>query len=256
MIDIHCHILPGIDDGTRSFDEAVALGEQLIREGVSTVVATPHVFHLRYMTPTSEQILSRLTRLNEAFAGRLRIVCGAEVHVVPEVVSVLHRREILINGGPYMLIEFPSGTVPHGAENLLFELLASGVRPIIAHPERNRVLVGDPQRLCTFVQMGCYAQLTAPYLLANNGARRLALRWIESGLIHFIASDAHRCDWRAPRLAEPYRVLEKECGAAVAHALFVSNPQAVIQGEALPFAPEVRVFNKTKSNWWWGLWGS
>lgn len=255
MIDIHCHILPGIDDGARSFDEAVALGELLIKEGVSTVVATPHVFHLRYATPTSEQMLSRLTWLNEAFAGRLRVVCGAEVCAVPEALSVLRRPELLINGGPYMLVEFPSEIVPHGAENLLFELIASGVRPIIAHPERNRVLVNDPERLRTFVHMGCYAQLTAPYLLANNSARRLALRWIESGFIHFVASDSHRSDWRAPRLAAPYQVVERECGAAVAHALFVANPQAVIRGETLPFAPELRVFNKTKSSWWRSLWG-
>ncbi len=254
MIDIHCHILPQIDDGARSLEESVALGEMLIQEGVTTVVATPHVFDLRYPTPTTDQILSRVDQVKQALAGRLNVVCGAEVRVVPEVTTVLDRKEIFINAGPYMLIEFPSGMIPHGAENLLFELMASGVRPIIAHPERNRGFLGDPERLHAFVHMGCYAQLTAPCLLTKDEARRSAWRWIEAGLIHMVASDSHQCKWRPPMLAEPYREVEKRCGPDVAQALFVENPRAVVEGEPLPYAPEIRSLAKPKSNWWQGLW--
>jgi protein-tyrosine phosphatase len=254
MIDIHCHILPDIDDGARTLEESVALGELLIREGVTTVVATPHVFDLRYPTPSRDQILSRLAQVKEVLAGRLNVVCGAEVRIVPEALTVLDRKEIFINAGQYMLIEFPSGLIAHGIENLLFELTSSGVRPIIAHPERHRGFLSDSERLNSFVDMGCYAQLDAPCLLKKDEARRVAWRWLEAGLIHFVASDSHRCDWRSPQLAEPYREVEKQFGTDVARSLFVDNPQAVVDGEPLPFTPDIRPLNKSMFGWWQGLW--
>lgn len=254
MIDIHCHILPEIDDGARTLEESLELAELLIQEGVTTVVATPHVFDLRYPTPTSEQIQDRLAQVRGQLDSRLHVVCGAEVRLVPEVTTVLHRQEIFINRGPYLLIEFPSGLIPHGIERLLFELTSSGVRPIIAHPERNRGFLADAERLKTFVGMGCYAQLDAPCLLKKDEVRRTALRWIEAGLIHVVASDAHRTHWRPPQLADPYAEVEKHCGADVARALFVDNPQAVVEGEPLPFAPEIRLVNKSVTSWWQGLW--
>jgi len=254
MIDIHCHILPEIDDGARTLEESIALGELLIREGVTTVVATPHVFDSRYPTPSSDQIISRLTQVREELRGRLNVVCGAEVRLVPEVTTVLDRKEIFINMSRHMLIEFPSGLMPHGIENLLFELTASGVWPIIAHPERNRGFLADPERLSAFVGLGCYAQLDAPCLLKKGEVRRVALRWIDAGLIHVVASDAHRCHWRPPRLADAYREVENACGAEVARALFVDNPQAVVDGRPLPFAPEVKPLNKSVFSWWQGLW--
>ncbi|MBI3952215.1 MAG: protein tyrosine phosphatase [Acidobacteria bacterium] len=254
MIDIHCHILPSIDDGARTLEESLALAELLINEGVTTVVATPHVFDLRFPTPTRDQILDRLTQVQEGLAGRLNVVCGAEVRLVPEVVAVLDRKEIFINTSPYMLVEFPSGLIPHGIEHLLFELTSSGVRPIIAHPERNSGFLSDSARLSAFVAMGCYAQLDAPCLLRKNETRRVALRWIETGLIHFVASDSHRCQWRPPQLAEARLEVEKECGADVTRALFVENPQAAVEGEPLPFAPEVKPQSKSVFSWWQGLW--
>jgi protein-tyrosine phosphatase len=254
MIDIHCHILPELDDGARTLEESLALAELLIREGVTTVVATPHIFDLRYPTPTSEQIRDRLTQVRSQLDSRVQVVCGAEVRLVPEVTTVLHRPDLFINMGPYMLIEFPSGLIPHGIERLLFELTSSGVRPIIAHPERNRGFLANADRLGAFIGMGCYAQLDAPCLLKKDEIRRIALRWIEAGLIHVVASDSHRCHWRPPQLAGSYLEVEKHCGADVARALFVDNPQAVVEGEPLPFAPEIRSLNKSVVGWWHGLW--
>lgn len=254
MIDIHCHVLPDLDDGPRSLEESLALGALLIREGVTTVAATPHVFDVRYPTPSPDHIMTRLTRVREGLEGRLNVVCGAEVRLVPDILTVLDRREIFINMSQYVLIEFPGGLIPHGIERLLFELISSGVKPIITHPERSGGFLSDPERLGIFIGMGCYAQLDAPSLLDKGEARRVALRWIDAGLIHVVASDAHRCQWRPPRLAAAYLEVEKQWGADVARALFVDNPRAVVDGEPLPFAPEVKQLNRSVFSWWQGLW--
>ncbi|RMG54795.1 MAG: tyrosine protein phosphatase [Acidobacteria bacterium] len=254
MIDIHCHILPGLDDGVRTLDESRALGELLVDQGVTTVVATPHVFDIRYRTPSGDEIMNRWLRVKEALDGRLNIVCGAEVRLVPEIMTVLDRREIFINGGRYLLIEFPGELIPHGTENLLFELMSLGVRPIIAHPERHPRLLADPDRLAGFVRMGCYAQLDAPCLLGKRERRRVVLGWIRAGLIHCVASDAHRPRWRPPKLIAAYQEVEKACGPEIARALFIENPQAIVQDEELPFAPAVEPARKLVGGWWRRWW--
>lgn len=250
MIDLHCHILPELDDGARTLEESLVLAEMLVQEGVTTVVATPHVFDLRYPTPTPDQIQDRLIQLQRHLDGRLRVVGGAEVRLVPELMTVLHRQDLYINGGSYMLIEFPDDLIPPGIERLVFRLTSAGIRPIIAHPERHRGFLADAGRLKAFINLGCYAQLDAPCLLRKDEIRRTALRWIDSGLIHVVASDAHRRHWRPPRLTEPYREVEKHRGADMARALFVDNPQAVVEGVPLPFVPELRSSSRSVISWW------
>lgn len=250
MIDIHNHILPQIDDGPRTWEEAVALCELFIQEGVTTVVATPHVFDVRYPNPTTDQILESLVRLKKQFDGRLQIVGGAEVRLVPEVTTILERKELFINRQQYLLVELPSMIIPRGIEHLIFSLTSLGARPIIAHPERTQGFLENPERLRELIRMGCYAHLDAPALLNRKSSlRKTALEWIEIGLVHFVASDAHRPDWRPPRLAAAYAEVERECGPSVAQALFVENPQAILQGEDLPFALELNSKKKSLLGW-------
>lgn len=235
MIDIHNHILPEIDDGPRTWEESLALCELFIQEGVTTVVATPHIFDVRYPNPNSEQILDALTHLRERLSGRLQIVCGAEVRLVPEVTTILGRKELFINHGPYLLVELPSKIIPHGIEHLIFSLTSSGIKPIIAHPERNLVFLEHEERLRQLLGMGCSAHLDAPALLnEKTPVFKTALRWIKAGLIHCVASDAHRPDWRPPQLAAARARVKQEYGDRVAQALFVENPQAILRGDELP----------------------
>ncbi len=254
MIDIHCHILPAIDDGPKSIEESVRLLEMSRAEGVTTAVATPHIFDHRYPNPTTAQIEERLALVREAVNGAVDVVCGAEVRLTPEILGVLDRSELFINRGRYMLIELPATLIPVGAENLLFGLTSAGVKPIIVHPERNRALLKHPERLVEFVRMGCAGQLDAPCLTGSQGseARKNALNWISQGLIHFVASDAHRPSWRAPILAEPYQEVRRELGEEIAQGLFVDNPGAAVRNEELRYCPELSP-TRAKAVWLRGL---
>ncbi len=257
MIDIHCHVLPAIDDGPKTLEQSLALLDLLKREGVTTVVATPHVFDPRYPSPTGAQIEERLSLLHENYSGPIEIVGGAEVKLIPEVLTSLERQELFINRSRYMLLEFPSHIIPLGVENLFFELASSGVRPVIAHPERQRTLLAQPKRLLEFVRMGCLGQLDAPCLTGSQGGdlRKTALRWITEGLVHFVASDSHRPNWRAPILAEPYEVVRKELGGEIAQAIFHDNPQAAVKDEELPYTPELKS-SSGRARWFQSLFGA
>ncbi|MCS6816735.1 MAG: hypothetical protein N0A16_02160 [Blastocatellia bacterium] len=244
MIDLHCHLLPGVDDGPRTWEEAIALGVRLAEEGVTLAVTTPHVFWGRSPNPAPEQIQEGVAQLNRALQGRLRVLPGAEVRIVPELRAWADRvmrsavdgdRALLLNGTSYVLLEFPSEVVPSGADRLFFELLTAGVRPILAHPERNAALRHRPERLRHFVAQGCYVQVDAPSLLGDYGreAQRVAQRWIEAGWAHVIASDAHSLRTRPPKLRRAWEHIVRAYGEAVARALFIENPKAIVEGADL-----------------------
>ena len=241
MIDLHCHILPGIDDGPKTWDEAIALGEQLISQGVTTVIATPHHLHLQFPECLEEKRWTLREALQQEFGERLRICLGAEVPFVPEVKHLLHRRDLFLNGSRYLLVEFPQDFVPHGIEHLVFELTSRGVVPLIAHPERNRQFREQPERLAELVRLGCYTQSDAPSVLGDYGRRvkKTVLAWIEWGLVHIIASDAHGLTFRPAKLDQAVAEVKKTFGTDVARALFRDNPQSIIDDCEIPFTFEV-----------------
>lgn len=241
MIDVHCHILPGTDDGPKTCDEALALGEQLIAQGVTTVIATPHHLHLQFPECPEEKLAALREALQQEFAGRLRVCPGAEVRLVPEVKHLLHRSDLFLNGSRYLLVEFPHDFVPHGIEHLVFELTSRNVVPLIAHPERNRQFRERPERLAELIRLGCYTQSDAPSIVGDYGRRvkKTVLTWIERGLVHIIASDAHGVTVRPAKLDQAVAEVEKTFGTDVARALFRDNPQAVIDDCEIPFTFEV-----------------
>jgi protein-tyrosine phosphatase len=244
VIDLHCHLLPGVDDGPRTWDEALALGVRLAEEGVTLVVATPHVFLERYPNPEPERIRASVEQLNRALAGRLRVVSGAEVRIVPELRAWAARlrpswtegdRALLLNGAPYVLLEFPPEIIPPGVERLFFDLLTAGVRPILAHPERNAMVRRRPEQLRRFVESGCVVQVDAPSLVGDHGreAQRVAAEWIAAGWVHVVASDAHGLRTRPPKLRRAWESIARTCGEAVARTVFVENPKAIVEGADL-----------------------
>ena len=241
MIDLHCHILPGLDDGPKTMDESVEMAEAAIADGTTHLVATPHSNSEYFFDYPKIRSLCR--ELQKAVGDRLILATGCDFHLNPENLTALRTQSLryCINQKDYLLVEFNEIAIPPVMDQTLHEMQLAGVRPIITHPERNRLLRLRPERLANWVRHGCYGQVTGGALLGRFGPSALkdALRWIGAGLIHFVASDAHNISSRPIQLRSAYEVIEKEFGEAKAQALFIDNPRAAFEGRDLPHVPEL-----------------
>lgn len=242
MIDIHCHILPGLDDGPEQLEQSLAMAEDAITDGITHVIATPHAngsyaFDYERVRQTRDELQARL-------GGRLQIATGCDFHLNPENLAALKADapRFCLNQRDYLLVEFNEVSIPPSIDQKLHELQLAGVRPIVTHPERNAILHAQPDRLARWVRMGCYVQVTAGALAGGfgPGSQRDAENWIERGMVHFVASDAHNTRGRPLRLSPAYDVLVRRFGPEVATALLLENPRAARDGRPLPWVPEVK----------------
>jgi protein-tyrosine phosphatase len=241
MVDVHCHLLPGLDDGPDTMEESLAMAETAITEGITHVVATPHAnnkfwFDFAHVRQLRDQLLAHL-------GDRLKVATGCDFHLSPENLSSLRKdfRSYCINQRDYLLLEFNEISIPPAMDQTLHEIQLAGLRPIITHPERNAILLTHPERLRDWVRRGCFAQVTGGALTGVFGlvAQQNALEWIREGIIHFVASDAHNNRNRPLRLQAAYNVVKGQFGEEKARALFLENPLAAFEGRDLPHVPEV-----------------
>jgi protein-tyrosine phosphatase len=213
VIDLHCHLLPGIDDGPNTLDESIALAAHAVRSGITHAVVTPHIHVGRY-----ENDLESIRRALVAFqseVGRrgipLRLGFAAEVRIGMEIMELIAQDRIPYlgerDGYKILLLELPHGHVPVGADKFAAWLLKNKIRPLIAHPERNKEIMDDVNKLTPFVTMGCMLQVTAGAVAGNFGerARFRAVDLLERGWVSVLASDAHNLEHRPPEL-EPGRI--------------------------------------------------
>ena len=232
MIDIHCHLLPGIDDGPPTVEAALALAKALVDDGITQVVVTPHVFPGRYENWRSSiaDEYARFSALMAQTGMPLQLLRGGEVRLTPEVLELLARDELpflgLVGGYRTVLLEMPDGQVPLGAMQFVRALLKAKVRPIIVHPERNRGVMEKVERLQPLVEEGCFVQVTAGSLVGQFGARaqQVAADLVERGWVHAVASDAHNTTGRRPRMRDAAEWLMQHHGAALARELTVLGP--------------------------------
>lgn len=217
LIDIHTHILPGIDDGAASFEESIQLAQQAVDNGIHTVIATPH-HHARGFYSNFNQITELTAQLNETLASHgipLTVLIGQEVRVYDQLLEDLEQGILAtLASNRYMLIEFPSSSVPERVDELFHELRLLHITPIIAHPERNRMLSSNIHMLEELVEGGALAQLTSGSISGNMGRKlqRISIDMCKKGLVHFIASDAHHAIKRPFDLAEGYNMIRKQLG--------------------------------------------
>jgi protein-tyrosine phosphatase len=241
MVDLHCHILPGVDDGPSAMDESLAMAETAIADGITRVVATPHA-SARYLFEFAH-VRQLRDELQAKIGGRLKIATGCDFHLNPENLNALRKdaSQYCINQRDYLLLEFNEVSIPPAMDQTLHEIQLSGVRPIITHPERNSILRARPERLRNWVRRGCFGQVTGGSLTGVFGpvAQKNSLDWIREGLIHFVASDAHNTRRRPLRLRPAYDVIVDQFGQEKARALFLENPLAAFEGRDLPHIPEV-----------------
>ena len=217
MIDTHLHILPGVDDGPETIDEALALARVLVQEGVHSAIATPH-YNDEFPRRSAAEIQARVHDLQCALDRQgipLRLYAGHEVLIKPGLVEdILAGRLATLNGSRYLLLElWPSTWIPE-TERVIFELRAAGIVPVLAHVERYQAIRDNPDRLATLMQQGVLAQLTAGSLtnLWGKTIRRTAEMLLKRGLIHCVASDAHGLRKRAPDVIRSLQCMEKLLG--------------------------------------------
>jgi protein-tyrosine phosphatase len=241
MVDLHCHILPGIDDGPDNLEQSLAMAEDAIADGITHVVATPHaneeyLFDFAKVRRLRDDLQARL-------GERLKLATGCDFHLNPENLIVLREEaaRFCINQQDYLLVEFNEFSIPPSMDRTLHELQLAGLRPIVTHPERNGILRAQTERLRNWVRLGCFIQVTANALTGTfgTGSQKDALRWIAEGIVHFVSSDAHNTKSRPLRLRRAYDLVAAEFGVEKAEALFQDNPLAAWEGRELPYVPEV-----------------
>ncbi len=234
MIDLHFHCLPFIDDGPRSWDEAVALCRMAAEEGVETIVATPHVLRDPWINHDPTERDELLLRLNDLLGGTPAILPGCELYFTSELPDLLEEGTdgplTLLNRGDHVLVEFPALSVPRSVERVFHELELLGITPLIAHPERNLALAADPFRLENLVARGAKTQITAASLLGDFGpsAYDASIEFHERGLMTLIASDSHNIANRPPRIQAAREWVIANWGEEEARRLFIENPAQVI----------------------------
>ena len=241
MVDLHCHILPGLDDGPDKIEESLEMAETAIADGITHVVGTPHSSDRFWFD--FAQVRRLRDELQERIGNRLKIATGCDFHLNPENLISLRKqpKQYCINQHDYLLVEFNEVSIPPAMDNTLHEMQLSGLRLIVTHPERNVILRTHPERLREWVRRGCFVQVTGNALTGAFGpsAQQIALQWIAEGIVHFVASDAHNNRNRPLRLQPAFDVVANQFGDAKARALFVENPQAAFEGRELPHVPEV-----------------
>ncbi|TKD70725.1 tyrosine-protein phosphatase [Pseudalkalibacillus hwajinpoensis] len=236
MIDIHSHILPGIDDGAKTVEDSLAMARQAYDQGITKIVATPH-----HKNGTFENerriILAEVERLNEKLKEEsihIEVLPGQENRIYGELVEDLSGEELLTvnRNGNYMLIEFPSSHLPRYANKLLFDLQVNGIIPIIVHPERNREIMENPERLYNLVKEGALSQLTGKSVTGEMGKKiqKFSFDLIQSNLTHFIASDAHNTTNRPFDLGDAMGTVEREFGISTRYML-QENAEDMIVGK-------------------------
>ena len=232
MIDIHTHILPGLDDGARSLDEAVAMLRMAKEAGTTDIVASPHANQQFAFHP--ESVERAIARLRAAAGDIPRIHYGCEMHLTPENMQDALRapaRYSIAHAG-YLLVELSDSLIPRNAGDIFMRMLDAGMRPILAHPERNPILQARLHELEEWVASGCLTQITAQSLSGGFGrpAKAAAQELLQRGMAHFIASDAHDPKHRPPLLAEARETVEAAFGPETAARLFSENPRCCLQG--------------------------
>jgi protein-tyrosine phosphatase len=237
MIDIHCHILPELDDGASSLEESIKMAMKAEEQGITDIIATPHVILDTKDKPTPEAIVEKVQLVNGELECRnilVKVHPGAEIFIDPAIPSLIDTNRVftLVNAGKYVIIELPLGGMPSHVRSTIFELTTRGITPIIAHPERNRKVADDPNELLDLIHMGCLSQANAGSFLGifGSSSKRAAEILLDHNMVHFIGSDAHNSTSRRIDLSM----------VKVPSYLLTTNPKKVLLGQAIEPGEPIR----------------
>jgi protein-tyrosine phosphatase len=239
MIDIHSHILPGLDDGSKSLEESVAMLRQAVAAGTTEIVATPHANQEYDFDPLVVE--RKIGELQAAVGDAPRIHYGCDCHLTLENIedAVRSPGKYSINHRGYLLVEFSDFLIPKTTDEIFARMMKAGLRPIVTHPERNQLLQYRLPEMEEWVAQGVHMQVTAQSLMGRFGktAKACAHELIGRGLVHFLASDGHDTKWRTTALDETRQYVDRRFGAEAGLRLFEENPRAALAGVPLTAVP-------------------
>ena len=238
MLDLHCHYLPGVDDGARTLDEGIALVRAAAANGIERIVLTPHVHPGRYGN-TLNNLKPRFENFRRAVESAripVQLALGSEARLCDELLPMLDRGEVPLLesaiGAKTLLLELPHSHIPPGCSSFIRWLQRRDIAPLLVHPERNKELMAHPQRLHKLREAGCMVQVTAAAVIGRFGSRaqQAANSFLEKGWVNVVASDAHNLRHRPPLMREAAVAIAERFGEEVAHELMVTAPAALTAG--------------------------
>jgi len=241
MVDIHCHILPDVDDGSRSWEMSLAMCAMAREDGIEHIVATPHSNEVYFYDRAKLQKL--LDQLSEKIGYRPMLSLGCDFHFSYENIQAAleNPNQFTIGDTLYLLVEFSDYSLPPSIDENLGKLINAGLRPIITHPERNPLIQRTPDRVLDWVRGGCLVQVTGSALTGRWGKTAESItKWLfEREAVHVLASDGHNLDARKPILSKAREVATTLVDQFVGEALTILNPRAIVNGEPVPYRPRI-----------------
>lgn len=251
MIDLHCHLLPGVDDGSKSMDISLKLANDAVRDGIDYALLTPHhmngvyLNHKRAVIQQTQEFQMELDRHKIP----LKVFPGQEVRINGDLLTALDQDDILFadEGGRYLMLEFPDNDVPSYTSTMIYELMQRRIIPVIVHPERNTKIMKQPDILYDLLSRGCLSQITAGSYVGTFGhkVQKFSKQLIQTGQAYVFASDAHDLPNRKYEMNNAFKKLEVEYGNSYVKR-FENNAKNIINGEEIAF----NKLNKVRRHFW------
>ncbi|KRL27198.1 tyrosine-phosphatase protein [Limosilactobacillus frumenti DSM 13145] len=253
MVDLHCHLLPGIDDGSKNMGISLQLAREAVENGITHALLTPHHMNGRFVNH-KQDVIQLTDQFRQQLASHnipLTVFPGQEVRINGGLIEALDKDDILFadEGNRYLMLEFPDDDVPHYASQMIFELQQRGITPVIVHPERNTKIIAHPELLYELLQKGCLSQITASSYVGTFGKKvaNFSQRLIANGQGYVFASDAHDLPGRKYEMRQAFGKMSQEFGRSLAEQ-YADNARSIINGEDV-LSNDIRPLKKKKKFW-------